>query len=83
MRKFEADNPLMTSVSTLLVVWVIKSSSRSQKMYESFSTVESIVALLECFPHDFVVGVEIDGKLHDFDIMFDPDNRAVKLVNLE
>ena len=54
-------------------------------MYESFSTVESIVALLSVFPgcDDFAVGVEIDGKLHNFDIVFDPDNRVVKLVNLE
>lgn len=54
-------------------------------MYESFSTVESIVALLSVFPgcDDFAVGIDINGKLHNFDVVFDPENKVIRLCNLE
>jgi hypothetical protein len=45
-------------------------------------TVESLVALLDIFPGcaDFTVGIKMpDGRIVDFDIVFDPKDKTVLL----
>lgn len=45
-------------------------------------TVETLVSLLDIFPGcaDFTVGIKMpDGRIVDFDIVFDPDSKSVLL----